>query len=296
MHPVIPSAQSRRALRAEHARRSRRRLVASVTVATGVAFGALATTGAAAAAVGLPSAVDTPGVTTVREVAAEAEATAEAAHEALDNAETVATEIAESGLDLGAESTEVDTTPLRKAVARLDDVQVMPILPVPDVVEETAEHTETVNAQVADLRMRLDEAAAQKAAEEAAAAAAAAAAAQAQAEAEAAAAALAAGNTVDGAKATAAHLASTQYGWGSDQFQCLDSLWQKESDWNYQAVNPSSGATGIPQALPGHKMASAGGDWQTNATTQIVWGLDYIARAYGTPCAAWAHSQATDWY
>ena len=119
---------------------------------------------------------------------------------------------------------------------------------------------------------------------------------QEQAAAAAAAEALARANTPDGARATARALAAERYGWGDGQFSCLNSLWQKESDWNYQAENPSSGAYGIPQSLPGSKMATVGDDWQTNATTQISWGLDYIARAYGTPCAAWAHSQATDWY
>jgi uncharacterized protein YabE (DUF348 family) len=84
-------------------------------------------------------------------------------------------------------------------------------------------------------------------------------------------------------------------GWGSDQFSCLVSLWNKESGWRTNAANPS-GAYGIPQALPGSKMASAGGDWQTSASTQISWGLGYIAGVYGTPCSAWAHSQATNWY
>ncbi|HEY0168790.1 MAG TPA: ubiquitin-like domain-containing protein [Jatrophihabitans sp.] len=84
-------------------------------------------------------------------------------------------------------------------------------------------------------------------------------------------------------------------GWGSDQFSCLVSLWNKESGWRTTAANPS-GAYGIPQALPGNKMASAGADWQTNASTQITWGLGYIAEVYGTPCSAWAHSQATNWY
>lgn len=84
-------------------------------------------------------------------------------------------------------------------------------------------------------------------------------------------------------------------GWGSDQFGCLVSLWNKESGWSTNAANPS-GAYGIPQALPGSKMASAGGDWQTSASTQIAWGLGYIASVYGTPCSAWAHSQATNWY
>ncbi len=86
------------------------------------------------------------------------------------------------------------------------------------------------------------------------------------------------------------------FGWGSDQFSCLDSLWQKESNWNPQAQNPSSGAYGIPQALPGSKMASAGADWQTNPATQIKWGLGYIKDRYGSPCAAWNHSQSVGWY
>ncbi len=84
-------------------------------------------------------------------------------------------------------------------------------------------------------------------------------------------------------------------GWGSGQFSCLVSLWNKESGWRTSAANPS-GAYGIPQALPGSKMASAGADWQTSARTQISWGLGYIAGVYGTPCSAWAHSQATNWY
>jgi hypothetical protein len=84
-------------------------------------------------------------------------------------------------------------------------------------------------------------------------------------------------------------------GWGG-QYSCLNSLWQRESGWNYRAMNPSSGAYGIPQALPGSKMASAGADWRTNPLTQMRWGLDYIAGTYGTPCGAWAHSQATGWY
>ena len=84
-------------------------------------------------------------------------------------------------------------------------------------------------------------------------------------------------------------------GWGSGQFSCLVSLWNKESGWRTTAANPS-GAYGIPQALPGSKMASAGADWRTSARTQISWGLGYIASVYGTPCSAWAHSQATDWY
>ena len=85
-----------------------------------------------------------------------------------------------------------------------------------------------------------------------------------------------------------------QRGW-SDQYGCLDSLWSKESGWNVYAAN-SSGAYGIPQALPGSKMASAGSDWRTNPATQIRWGLGYIASSYGSPCAAWQHSQNHNWY
>jgi len=86
------------------------------------------------------------------------------------------------------------------------------------------------------------------------------------------------------------------YGWSSSQFGCLVSLWNVESGWNVHASNPSSGAYGIPQALPGSKMASAGPDWQSNAATQIRWGLGYIKSLYGSPCGAWAHSQSTGWY
>ena len=83
-------------------------------------------------------------------------------------------------------------------------------------------------------------------------------------------------------------------GW-SDQFGCLDSLWSRESGWNVYAAN-RSGAYGIPQALPGSKMASAGSDWRTNPATQIRWGLGYIASSYGSPCSAWHHSQTHGWY
>jgi hypothetical protein len=86
------------------------------------------------------------------------------------------------------------------------------------------------------------------------------------------------------------------YGWSSSQFSCLDSLWNQESGWNVYATNPTSGAYGIPQALPGSKMASAGPDWQTDATTQIRWGLSYIQSLYGSPCGAWAHEEADGWY
>jgi hypothetical protein len=84
-------------------------------------------------------------------------------------------------------------------------------------------------------------------------------------------------------------------GW-SGQFSCLDALWTRESGWNIYAENPSSGAYGIPQALPASKMASAGPDWRSSPTTQIEWGLNYIASSYGTPCGAWGHEQSAGWY
>jgi len=86
------------------------------------------------------------------------------------------------------------------------------------------------------------------------------------------------------------------FGWSSGEFSCLVSLWDRESGWNTYASNPSSGAYGIPQALPGSKMASAGADWATNPATQIRWGLGYIQQVYGSPCAAWGHSQSVGWY
>jgi hypothetical protein len=85
------------------------------------------------------------------------------------------------------------------------------------------------------------------------------------------------------------------YGWSESQFGCLDSLWTRESHWNVYAANPS-GAYGIPQALPGSKMASEGSDWRTNPVTQIKWGLGYIADRYGSPCGAWGHSESHGWY
>jgi hypothetical protein len=88
----------------------------------------------------------------------------------------------------------------------------------------------------------------------------------------------------------------SDFGFGDDQFSCLDSLYMSESGWNIHADNPSSSAYGIPQALPGSKMASAGPDWENNAATQIKWGLEYIKNSYGTPCGAWSFKQGHNWY
>lgn len=107
------------------------------------------------------------------------------------------------------------------------------------------------------------------------------------------------GVVVDPAGAQAyARRAIGAYGWGSVQYGCLIDLWNMESGWRADATNPSSGAYGIPQALPADKLAAAGPDWRTNGDTQIDWGLAYISQSYGTPCGAWNHEMSVypHWY
>ncbi|WP_406455200.1 transglycosylase SLT domain-containing protein [Streptomyces sp. NBC_01622] len=82
----------------------------------------------------------------------------------------------------------------------------------------------------------------------------------------------------------------------SGQFQCFSNIVSHESGWNYHAVNASSGAYGLFQALPASKYSSAGSDWQTNPATQIKWGLNYMDSRYGSPCEAWSFWQANSWY
>ncbi|MGO1256070.1 MAG: phospholipase [Microbacterium gubbeenense] len=232
--------------------------------------------------------------------ATESPAQSEAAQTQLATAETAekAQDVIDSANALleRADTDAVDASTLTGYVDYLEGYESMP----DEVAVDAAEKTEAEVASVTDdMTAYEDEQAAlekekaeQKArekqqAEEAAAA---------EAEAAAAAEAQAAANTVEGAKASARDIMMSTYGWGDDQFACLDSLWTKESGWNYQASNPSSGAYGIPQSLPGSKMATVADDWETNATTQVTWGLDYISRAYGVPCSAWGHSQAVNWY
>ena len=97
---------------------------------------------------------------------------------------------------------------------------------------------------------------------------------------------------------TVAQQLMPNFGFGTDQWSCLDSVWLNESSWSWSADNPTSDAYGIPQSLPGSKMASAGADWLVNPSTQITWGLGYIKGRYGTPCQAWAAWQARSphWY
>lgn len=251
-----------------------------------------------------------------------------AAEASVLEAATVTADVSAAALPVDGDTT-VDTAQLRDRIAGLQDADVIPTLLLPDLTDKLTEATADVQAETADLRGRLDAAKAQKAAEEEAARIAAeeaaaaqaaaraeaeaAAAAEAEAEAEAAAtsssssarssapaasgtAVASTGDNSPGAAQQAASNMLGDYGWGQDQFSCLVSLWNKESGWNYQAYNSGSGAFGIPQALPGSKMASAGGDWQTSAVTQVRWGLGYISGRYGSPCGAWGHSQSVGWY
>ncbi|HEX8226899.1 MAG TPA: peptidoglycan DD-metalloendopeptidase family protein [Candidatus Saccharimonadales bacterium] len=100
----------------------------------------------------------------------------------------------------------------------------------------------------------------------------------------------------DHPKTIARRMMLDKYGWGEKQFNCYNNIIMRESVWNVHADNPTSSAYGIPQALPGRKMASAGSDWRTNPVTQIKWGLGYVKDRYGTPCQAWQFKQSHDWY
>lgn len=246
--------------------------------------------------------------TAVRTALADADAALEASVE-------VSSQVEASGLDLGDAETDIDTDALEDAADRLTASLDLPAPLLPGIAEQVADAVSAVEKRVDAVRTDLEaaqkaeaerlaaEAEAQRIAEEEAAAAAAA-------EAEAAEAAASTGSssasaapsrpagvyTPAGDAQSIAYGMLGGYGWGDDQFGCLVELWNKESGWNSQAYNASSGAYGIPQALPGSKMASAGADWETNAATQISWGLGYIAGRYGSPCGAWQHSQSVGWY
>jgi hypothetical protein len=195
-----------------------------------------------------------------------------------------------------------DATGLAASVSNLSYYSFLAPKRVFALVDETSTKAASVQAAVTEVdRIAAEQAAAAAAAEAAARAAAEQAAADAAASnpspaRSSGASRPAAPSDPSGAQAIARDLMAAQYGWGADQFGCLVPLWQKESGWNVNAYNASSGATGIPQALPGSKMATAGADWQTNPATQITWGLGYIADRYGTPCAAWDHSESVGWY
>ena len=94
----------------------------------------------------------------------------------------------------------------------------------------------------------------------------------------------------------ARQILKNKYGYGSSQFDCFNNIIMRESMWRVDATNPSSGAYGIPQALPGSKMATIASDWRTNPATQIIWGIEYMKDRYGSPCAAWSFKSANGWY
>ena len=99
-----------------------------------------------------------------------------------------------------------------------------------------------------------------------------------------------------GAKKVAKSILLDEYGFSEKQYKCLNSLWTKESNWNYKARNKKSGAHGIPQALPASKMSVISTDWRTNPVTQIRWGLRYISIRYETPCNALAKHKRSNYY
>lgn len=300
---VEPMLQNTRALRRAHAAASARNAITARrpkmifgTIA-GAVLGLAVTVGVAAgpaAGAEMPDAVAevtsfVTGGEPMAKIADDSAITIALAQDAVTAAEALNAEVAASGLDLGADPASVETAELTADVAHLSgDRASMSALLLSSLALETSTGTDDVIADTAALKKSLTAAQEKKAADDAAKAAAEKAAAEA--------AALAQANTPEGAKATARQMMADKYGWGDDQFSCLNSLWTKESGWNYQAYNASGGATGIPQALPGSKMASAGSDWQTNAATQIAWGLEYISSVYGAPCSAWGHSQASNWY
>lgn len=94
----------------------------------------------------------------------------------------------------------------------------------------------------------------------------------------------------------AKQILKNKYGYGGNQYQCFNNIIMRESEWNIHATNASSGAYGIPQALPGSKMASVGADWRTNPATQITWGIEYMKDTYGSPCGAWGFKSSHGWY
>lgn len=328
--------RSLRASRTGRTRRSRRfaligaGLGLSLFAAAGIGATTSVTPPTAAATAEAPTfelASFTTVVAPTGEVADASDPISDDAHEALVDAQTahaaavkIADDIETSKLKIGTSDTTVSTDSLDAAAVRLAGALDLPAPLIPGITDDVTAEIASVQGEVAGLQERLDDAkeakakaiakakakkkaeaaAKAKAAAEAAAAEAAEAAAAAESSAPVAASASpvpsgSGGMSAAAAKATAKQMASAK-GWGADQYSCLVSLWDKESGWNYKAYNASSGAYGIPQALPGSKMASAGADWQTNAATQISWGFGYISGRYGNPCGAWSHSQSVGWY
>jgi len=97
-------------------------------------------------------------------------------------------------------------------------------------------------------------------------------------------------------KEIARQILKNKYAYGSGQFDCFNNIIMRESKWDVNATNPSSGAYGIPQALPGSKMATIASDWRNNPATQIIWGIEYMKDRYGSPCSAWGFKASHGWY
>lgn len=294
-HQQADSASGRRA-----ARRSRKRKSPYLIAGAIVAVGALTGTGfAVQSAVGAQN--ERIAHTSALVAAANPDVEQAASHSAIldARAEKVAEDtLAHANDTIAAANGKADAAELSSSVATLGEYKRLDAGQVFTLAKETSTRTEAVRGQIAEF----DRVAAEKAAAEAAAKAAAEAEAAARAKAEAAERAATATPSVpsapanpSGAQAIARDLMASMYGWGEDQFGCLVSLWNKESGWRVNAANPS-GAYGIPQALPGSKMSSAGADWATNPETQIRWGLGYISGRYGTPCSAWNTSESQGWY
>lgn len=291
-------AETRRARSAVRRRSRRARIIGITGMAATAVVGCTGFVGAglpgSAAADDAPFALPTPTATATQSVTVtKAGGDRLSIHKGSAVRKATADQVAKFALTSGTEIAEeaegkVATGALTTSLASLKNYRAMNADTVIARAAAAQEVAQTVGAQsiAADQRAAAAIQAAAKKAEAARIAAA---------EAKADAARQAAANTPAGAQATAKALMASQYGWGTDQYSCLVSLWTKESGWNYKAYNPS-GATGIPQALPGSKMATVASDWSTNATTQVIWGLRYISGSYGTPCAAWSHSQSVNWY
>ncbi|NYG19670.1 hypothetical protein BJY17_000417 [Agromyces hippuratus] len=189
-----------------------------------------------------------------------------------------------------------DASDLEASVAALQSYELLAPERVFELADAARAHAVTVQAAVVEFdRVAAEQAAAERAAAERAAAERAAAERDAATPPASSGPGPAAPANPSEAQVIARDMMAARHGWGADQFGCLVELWNRESGWNVTAGSPD-GAYGIPQALPGSKMASAGADWQTSAATQISWGLGYVAGRYGTPCGAWAHFQANNWY
>ncbi|MFC9918963.1 aggregation-promoting factor C-terminal-like domain-containing protein [Agromyces binzhouensis] len=264
--PFRTDAATRRAARRDRVGRRRRLILAGALVAVGAVAGTGLTVNSSLAA---QRVAETTALTESTGLAAEQLGAYAGVAQAKVHAE------AQDTLTLAQDTLsdvegKIDVEPLASSVATLGDYEALPLDEVRDLTISTRAEIRKAD-EAAKVHDR--EVAEREAAE-----------------------ALARANTPEGAKQTARAMAASEYGWGEAEFQCLVQLWTKESGWNYQAVNASSGAYGIVQAWPAEKLATAGADWRTNAATQISWGLDYIARGYGSPCAAWGHSQSLNWY